>query len=130
MHRTIIILPVVLYGCKTRSLTLREECRLGVFENRVMRRIFEPERDKVKGDWRRLHTKELYALHSMPNIIRGIKSRRPRRTGNVACMGEWRGAYRVLVEKPEGRNSLKDAGVGGDNIKMDLREVGWGHGSQ
>jgi hypothetical protein len=57
-----IILPVVLYGCESWSLTLREECRLGVFENRVLRRIFGPKRNDVTGDWRRLHNKELYAL--------------------------------------------------------------------
>jgi hypothetical protein len=67
-----IILPVVLYGCESCSLTLREECRLRVFENRVLRRIFGPKRDEVTGEWRRLHKKELYALYS-PNIIRAIK---------------------------------------------------------
>jgi hypothetical protein len=72
IYRT-IILPVVLYGCETWSLTLREECRLTVFENRVMRRIFGPKRDEVTGEWRRLHNKELHALYSSPNIIRVIK---------------------------------------------------------
>jgi hypothetical protein len=74
IYRT-IILPVVLYGYETWSLTLREECRLRVFENRVLRRIFGPKRDEVTGEWRRLHNKELYALYSSPNIIRVIKSR-------------------------------------------------------
>jgi hypothetical protein len=74
VYRT-IILPVVLYGCKTWSLTLREECWLRVFENRVLRRIFGPKRDEVTGEWRRLHNKELYALYSSPDIIRVIKSR-------------------------------------------------------
>jgi hypothetical protein len=69
------ILPVVLYGCESWSLTLREECRLRVFENRVLRRIFGPMRDEVTGEWRRLHNKELYALYSSPNIIRVIKTR-------------------------------------------------------
>jgi hypothetical protein len=73
-----IILPVVLYGCVGWPLTLREECRLRVFENRVLRRIFGPKRDEVSGEWRRLHNKELYALYSSPNIIRVIKSRRLR----------------------------------------------------
>jgi hypothetical protein len=69
-----IILPVVLYGCESWSLTLREECRLRVFENRVLRRIFGPKRDEVTGEWRRLNNKELYALYSSPNIIRVMKS--------------------------------------------------------
>jgi hypothetical protein len=76
-YRT-IILPVVLYGFETWLLTLREECRLRGFENRVLRRIFGPKRDEVTGEWRRLHNKELYALYSSPNIIRVIKSRRLR----------------------------------------------------
>jgi hypothetical protein len=71
-----IILPVVLYGCETWSLTLREESRLRVFENRVLRRILGPKRDEVTGEWRRLYNKELYALYSSLNIIRVIKSRR------------------------------------------------------
>jgi hypothetical protein len=75
IYRT-IILPVVLYGCEIWSLTLREECRLRVFENRVLRRIFVPKRDEVTGEWRRLHNKELYALYSSPNTIRVIKSRK------------------------------------------------------
>jgi hypothetical protein len=75
IYRT-IILPVVLYGCASWSLTLREECRLRVFVNRVLRRIFGPKRVEVTGEWRRLHNKELYALYSSPNIIQVIKSRR------------------------------------------------------
>jgi hypothetical protein len=67
-----IILPVVLYGCETWSLILREENRLRVFENRVLRRIFGPERDEVTGDWRKLHNEELHSLNSQPNIIRMI----------------------------------------------------------
>jgi hypothetical protein len=69
---------------------LREECRLSVFENRVLRRIFGPKRDEVTGEWRRLHNKELYALYSSPNISRVIKSRRLRWAGHVARMGERR----------------------------------------
>jgi hypothetical protein len=67
------MLPVVLYGCESWSLTLREECRLRVFENRVLRRILGPKRDEVTREWRRLHKKDLYALYSSPNIIRVIK---------------------------------------------------------
>jgi hypothetical protein len=72
IYRT-IILPAVLYGCENWSLTLREECRLRVFENKVLRRILGPKRDEVTGEWRRLHNKELYALYSSRNIIRVIK---------------------------------------------------------
>jgi hypothetical protein len=88
-------LPVVLYGCETWSLTLKKECRQKVFENRVLRRIFGPKRDKVTGEWRRLRNKELYALNSSPNIIWVIKSRTLKWAGHVARMGEKRGAYRV-----------------------------------
>jgi hypothetical protein len=95
-----IILPVVLYGCETWSLTLREEHRLRVFENRVLRRIFGPERDEVTGEWRKLHNKELRDFYSSPSIIRIIKSRRMRWAGHVARMGEKRNAYRLFVGKP------------------------------
>jgi hypothetical protein len=86
---------------------LREECRLRVLENKMLRRIFRPKRDEVTGEWRRLHNKELYTLYSSPNINRVIKSRRLRWAGHVARMGERRGAYRVLVGKPEGRRPLE-----------------------
>jgi len=75
IYRT-IILPVVLYGCETWSLTLREERKLRVFETMVLRRIFGPRRDEVTGEWRRLHNEELNDLNSSPNIVRVIKSRR------------------------------------------------------
>jgi hypothetical protein len=104
VYRT-IILPVVLYGCETWSLTLREEPRLRVFENRVLR-IFVPKRDEATGEWRRLYNEELKDLYSSPNIIRVIKSRRMRWVGHVAHMGEERGAYRILVGRPEGRRPL------------------------
>jgi hypothetical protein len=78
-----IILPVVLYRCETWSLTLREEHKLKVFENRVMRRIFGPKRDEVMGEWRKLHNEELRDLYSSPSIVRIIKSRRMRWVGHV-----------------------------------------------
>jgi hypothetical protein len=81
-----IILPVVLYGCETWSLTLREEHKLRVFENTVLRRIFGPKRDEVTGGWRKLHNEELHNLYPSPSIIRMVKSRRMRWTGHVARM--------------------------------------------
>jgi hypothetical protein len=91
----------------------------------VLRRIFGPKRDEVTGEWRRLHNKELYALHSSPNIIRVIKSRRLRWAEHVARMGERRGAYRALVGKREGRRPTGGHGRRWeDNIKMDLRLEG------
>ena len=87
IYRT-IILPVVLYGCETWSLTLREERRLRVFENRVLRRIFGPKRGEVTGEWRKLRNGKLNNLYSSPNIVRVIKSRRMRWAGHVARMGE------------------------------------------
>ena len=102
----IIILPVVFYGCETWSLTLREERRLRVFENRVLRRIFGPKREEVTGEWRKLHNEELNNLYSSPNIVGVIKSRRMGWAGHVARMGEGRDVYRVLVRKPEGRRPL------------------------
>ena len=87
IHR-IIILPVVLYGCETWSVTLREEHRLRVSENRVLRKLFGPKRDKVIWKWRKLHNEELYGLHSSPHIIRVIKSIKMRPAGNVARMEE------------------------------------------
>jgi hypothetical protein len=122
-----IMLRVVLYGCESWLLTLREECRLRVFENRVLRRIFGPKRDEATGEWRRLHKKELYALYSSPNIIRVIKSRSLRWAGHVARMGERRGAYRALMGKPEGRRPLeRTRRRWEDDIKIALSEVGWG----
>jgi len=108
----IIILPAVLCGCETWSLTLMEERWLRGFENRVLR-IFGDNRDEVTGEWRKLHNEELNDLYCSPNIFRVIQSRRMRWAGHVACMGERRGAYRDLVGKLEGKNHLEDAGVDG-----------------
>jgi hypothetical protein len=121
IYRT-IILPVVLYGCETWSLTLREEKRLRVFENRVLRRIFGPKGDEATGEGRRLHNEELNGLYSSPNIIRVIRSRRMRWVGHVARMGEKRGAYRILVGRPEGRRPLgRPRRRWEDNIEIDLQ---------
>jgi hypothetical protein len=88
---------MVLYGCETWSLTLREEHRLRVFEKRVLRRIFGPKRAQVTRGWRKLHNEELHNLYSSPSIIRMIKTRRMRWAGDVARMGEKRNACRPLV---------------------------------
>jgi hypothetical protein len=99
-----IVLPVVLYRCETSSLlTLSEEHRLKVFENRVLRRIYDPRRDEVTGGWRKLHNEELHNLYSSSSMIRMIKAWRMRLIGHVARMGLKRKAYRLLVENPEGR---------------------------
>jgi len=122
-----IILPVVLYGCETWSLTLREERKLRVFEKMVLRRIFGPGRDEVTWEWRRMHNEELNDLYSSPNIVRVIKSRRMRGAGHVARMGEESGVYRVLLGKPEGKRPLgRPRCRWVDNIRMDLQEVGCG----
>jgi hypothetical protein len=121
-YRT-IILPTVLYGCATRSFTLREGCRLRVFEKRVLRRIFRARRDEVTGEQRKLHKEELNNLYSSPNIVRFIKSRM-RWVGYVACMGKWRGIYCVFVRKLEGkRPPARPKHRWKDNIMMDLQKV-------
>jgi hypothetical protein len=106
VYKTVVFVTCCLYGCQTWSLTLSEEQRLRVFKNRVLRRIFGPERDEATGEWRRLHNEELNDLYSSPHIIRVIKLRRMRWAGHVAHMGEKRGAYRILVGRPEGRRPL------------------------
>jgi hypothetical protein len=100
-----VILPVVLYGCKTWSLTFREKHRLRVFENRVLSRKFGPKR-KEDGSWRKLHNDELHNLYSSPNFVSVIKSRRMRWAGHVARMGKGRGVYGFLVGRLEGRRPL------------------------
>jgi len=108
-----IILPVVLCGCETWSLILREERKLRVSENMVLRRIFRPMRDEVMGEWRRLHNEKLNDLYCSTNIVRVIKWRGMRWAGHVALMGEEKSVYRVLVGKPEGRDHWGDLGVDG-----------------
>jgi len=93
-------------GVKLGRSHLREEGRLGVFENRVLRRIFGPKRDEVTREWRKLHNEELNDMYSSPNIVPVIKSRRMRWTGHVARMGERRGKCRVLVAKSERRRQI------------------------
>jgi hypothetical protein len=117
-----LILPVVLYGCETWSLTVREERKLRVFEKRWLRRIFWPKRDRV---WIKLYNEELHNLYSSPSIIRIIKSRSMRWAGRVARMGEKRNVYMLLVGKPErkrllGRRRRKWI----YNVNLDLLEIG------
>ncbi|KAJ4433090.1 hypothetical protein ANN_15347 [Periplaneta americana] len=115
---------VLLYGCETWTLTLREE--QSVFENKVLRKIFGSKRDEVAGEWRKLYIAELHAFYSTPDIIRNIKSRRLRWAGHIARMDESRNAYRVLVGRPEGKRSLeRPRRRWEDYIKMDLRDVGY-----
>jgi hypothetical protein len=121
IHRTII-----LYGCETWSLTLREECWLRVFENRVLGRKFGSKRDEVTKEWRELHNEELTDLYSSPNLIQVIKSRRMRLAGYVACTKERRDVYRVLVGKPDEERQLgRPMRRWEDNIKMNIRVVRW-----
>jgi hypothetical protein len=121
-----IILPVVLYGCKTFSLTLREEHRLRVSENRVLRSIFGSKRDEVTGGWRKLHNEALHNLCPTPSIIRTIKSRRMRWAGHRARTKERINAFRTMVGKPEGKRALgRPRRRRVENVKMDLKEIGW-----
>jgi hypothetical protein len=117
---------VVLYGCETWSLTLREEDRLRVFENRVLRRIFGLKRDEVTGGWKKLHNEELHNLHSSPSIIR-MKSRKRGRIGHVARMGEKRNAYRILMGYSEENRSLRRPRCRWEDIiiKMYFRAIGY-----
>ena len=101
-----------MFVCESWSLPLRKEHKLRVFENRVLREIFGPKKDKATGKWRRLHNDELYDLHSLLNIIRMIK-RRMRWVGHVANAGDSKGSYSNLVGKLEGRSNLEDLDVDG-----------------
>jgi hypothetical protein len=109
-YRT-IILPVVLYGCETWSLPLREEPRLIVFENMVLRRIFGPKSDEVTADWRKLNNEEHNDLYCSPNIVRVIKSRRMRWAGHVARMGRGGVYSRIWWVNLREINHLEDPGV-------------------
>jgi hypothetical protein len=103
---------------------LREERRLRVFENRVLRRV-----DEMTGEWRKLHNEELNDLYPLPSIVRVVKSRRMRWSGHVVRMGEERGVHRVLVGKPEGKRPLgRPRRRWEDNIKMNVEDVGGGRG--
>jgi hypothetical protein len=112
-----VVLSVMLYGCRTWTFTLREEQRLRVFENRVLRRIFGSKREE-DGSWRKLHNDELHSLYSSPNIVSVFKSRMMMWVGHVACMGEGRGVYGVLLGGPKARDHCEDLGIGG---KITLR---------
>jgi hypothetical protein len=121
---SIIILPIF-YGCETWLFALREERRLRVFENRGLRRIFEPNRGEVTGKWRKLHNEKLNELYSSPITVRVIKPRRMRWAVHVARMGESIGLCRILVGKHEGKRPLwRPRRRWEDNIKMELQEVG------
>jgi hypothetical protein len=110
-------------------VTLREEHRVRVFENRVLMRIFGPERKEVKGQWRKLNNAELHNLYSLPDIIRRIKPEKMGWAGHVARTGEERKLYKVLVGKPEGkRQHGRSRNRWEDGIRMDLREITWGGG--
>ena len=117
-----IILPFVLYGCEIWSLTLREESRLGIFENRILRRIFGPKSDE-NGEWRRLQNEEFHSLYRSPNIVRVIKSRKLR--WHLARMEEGRSVFKIWTGKPTGKRALgRPRRRWEGNIRIDLEEIG------
>ena len=107
------MLPVVWYGRETWSLTMREKRRLKMFESRILRRLLEPNRGEVTGEWKKLNNEEHYNLHSSSNIIWVITSKRMRWAGHIAYMGERKDAYKVLVGNMRERDYLYDPGVDG-----------------
>jgi hypothetical protein len=122
-----IILPVVLYGCETWSLTLREKHRLKVFENSVLRRIFGPMRDEVTGDWWKLHNEELHNLYSSLDIVRQLKSRRMRWAGHAACLGEERKCKRFWWKRTMERDHWENQGLGANlGSEWILGRLDWG----
>jgi hypothetical protein len=121
IYNTIILL-VILYGCETWSLTLREEHRLRLFKNKVLRRIFGRKRDEMTGGWRKLHNEELRDLYSLPSIIRIIKSRRMRWAGHVARMGEREMCIGYWWESQRERDHYEDQDIGGWTI---LKWIFW-----
>jgi hypothetical protein len=120
-----IFIPLIGGGEISNKIgTSREERRLREFEKWVLRRIFGPKRDEVTGEWRKLHNEDFHDLYSSPTIVRVTESRRMRFEGHLARMGEWRGLYKVLVGKPEGKRPLGSPRRRWENnIKMDLQEV-------
>jgi hypothetical protein len=126
IHKT-VILPVVLYECETYYPTVREEHRLRMLENRVLRRMIGPKRDEVTGQWKNLHNGEPHNLCLSTDIIRQIKSRRMKGAGHVARMGDGRNVYKGLVGNPEGKRPLgRQRHRWEDGLRVDLREIGWG----
>ena len=118
-----VILRIVLYGCEARFLALREERRLRVFENGILRRIFGNKRD-ANGEWRKLHNEELYSLYRSPNIVRVIKSRRLRWASHVAGMKEGRSVFIMLTGAPTGKRPLgRSRRRWKDNIRMVLKDI-------
>ena len=123
--------PSTLRPDQLTQCDLQRNSRLRAFENTVLRGVFGPKRDEVKGEWRKLHKEELRDLYSLPNIVRVVKSRRMRWAGHVVRMGEGRGVHRVLAGKPKGKRPLgRPRRRWEDNIKMDLQkwegvETGW-----